>query len=266
MRTSKPVALDLCCGLGGGGKGLKAAGFFVVGVDIEAWPNEHNDAFILGDMRELKGSEIEAKYGKVSFIWASPPCQQFSYRSFPFKRCRHLRDNVPPDKSIWLACERLAKELDCPIVIENVRGAEGVNYLHPEWFMGKAATHYGSFYLWGDVPTMLPYGGGRKGFKRIDPMYKGGKPFQGQGNRGNFGWNDPAVQNPRNGYKVDATDGKQWRGNSPTHADIKEFHRGGSQNTSFNSKARKLWSAQAAMIPFELSYWIGQCYYPEPPA
>jgi len=31
------------------------------------------------------------------------------------------------------------------------------------------------------------------------------------------------------------------------------------------SKARKEWSAKAAMIPPELSEWIGKCFYPSVP-
>jgi hypothetical protein len=35
-----------------------------------------------------------------------------------------------------------------PMVVENVRGAQ-------KW-VGRAAWHYGSFYLWGDVPALMP--------------------------------------------------------------------------------------------------------------
>jgi len=38
--------------------------------------------------------------------------------------------------------------------------------------------------------------------------------------------------------------------------------RGSSKVGHHKSNARKEWSAKAAMIPEELSTWIGQCFYP----
>ena len=44
---------------------------------------------------------------------------------------------------------------------------------------------------------------------------------------------------------------------------IKQFGRGESQFTSSHSQLRKQWSALVAMIPEELSTWIGECFYPQ---
>src|SRR5207247_1036922 len=46
------------------------------------------------------------------------------------------------------ACVRIGHEAQCPIVIENVRGAQ-------KW-VGKAKWFFGSFGLWGDVPALMP--------------------------------------------------------------------------------------------------------------
>lgn len=51
--------------------------------------------------------------------------------------------------SIVKSCWEIARTAGLPIVLENVREAQ-------RW-LGKAKAHYGSRYLWGDVPAMLPY-------------------------------------------------------------------------------------------------------------
>jgi hypothetical protein len=208
----KPLALDLCCGKGGWSIGLLVAGWDVIGVDIERWEGYPEGAYFLQvDVRKIAGPMHDKQGRKISLVVASPPCQEFSYRSFPFKRCRELAANVPPDETIWRACERIARECNASLVLENVRGAQK--------YMGKAKAHYGSFYLWGAVPALLPIGRPIKGF------VGSGLKFPGEIKR--WGWA-----------------GMQM-----------------SQHSS-HSKMRKEFSAQAAMIPFELAHWIGTAFYP----
>jgi len=203
---------------------------------------------------------------KISLVVASPPCQEFSYRSFPFARCRYLRDNVPPDKTIWEACVRIAKELNAPLVLENVRGAER--------YMGKAKAHYGSFYLWGDVPAMLPIGRPTKGFQYVNITNRAGK---GPLNRKReWRGNSPLkttfpgeCERPIATYKK-KVGSEKYRG--PAMSAQRDRHhlengtrmsgRGAAQAGHHGSNARKEWSAKAAMIPPELSEWIGKCFYP----
>lgn len=211
----KPLALDLCCGKGGWTRGLLAAGWDVLGVDIELWDGYPKEAaFLKCDVREIK-----IKDEKYSLVCASPPCQEFSYRSFPFKRCRDLAANVPPDKSIWRACERIAKECNAPLILENVRGAQK--------YMGKAVAHYGSFYLWGDMPAILPIGRPIKGFRHPRGL-------------------------PNSQFGQDRTRGI-YRNRFEDHP---------AEQMSSKSMSRKEWSANAAIIPFELARWIGECLKP----
>jgi hypothetical protein len=69
----------------------------------------------------------------------------------PWKRAKAL---PPPDNTLFEACFRVQREAceaagrRVPLVVENVRGAQ-------RW-VGRARWNYGSFYLWGDVPALMP--------------------------------------------------------------------------------------------------------------
>jgi hypothetical protein len=102
---------------------------------------------ILQDVLTLHGSEFK----NATCIVASPPCQAYSYRAMPWKRAKSL---PPPDNTLFEACFRIQREAceaagrHIPMVVENVRGAE-------KW-VGPAKWHFGSYYLWGDVPILMP--------------------------------------------------------------------------------------------------------------
>lgn len=134
------IVYDLCCGTGGWADGFASAGWEVIGVDIHPHP-DFKHTFRMRDVRTLTAKDLRG----ASAIVASPPCEEFSRHDMPWTRAKNP---PPPDTSIWEACVRLARELNIPIVLENVRGAQR--------FMGKAKARWGSRYLWGDVPLMLP--------------------------------------------------------------------------------------------------------------
>lgn len=160
----KPLALDLCCGLGGWSDGLIAEGWDVIGYDIErhdygsgAYPGK----LVLQDIRTLDGRQFR---GKMSLITASPPCTEYSYMAMPWSRGKQIRNallgngefpngykgsrTIAQLNELFNACVRIGQEAGCPIIIENVRGAQ-------EW-VGTARWAWGSFYLWGDVPALMP--------------------------------------------------------------------------------------------------------------
>jgi hypothetical protein len=69
----------------------------------------------------------------------------------PWKRAKAL---PPPDNSLFEACFRIRQEA-CeasgrfiPLVVENVRGAQP--------YVGRARWRYGPYFLWGDVPAVMP--------------------------------------------------------------------------------------------------------------
>ncbi len=158
MRTAdlKPLAIDLYAGLGGWAEGLLAEGYDVVGFDIER--HQYGDhrypaQLVIQDVRTLHGSQFR----DAALIVASPPCQAYSYRAMPWKRAKAL---PPPDNTLFEACFRIQCEADeaaghhIPLIVENVRGAQ-------KW-VGRARWNFGSYYLWGDVPALMPFARGTK--------------------------------------------------------------------------------------------------------
>lgn len=158
----KPLCVDLFCGLGGWAEGFLAEGYDVIGFDIEVRP--YPAQLVIQDVLTLHGSQFK----NAAVIVASPPCQNYSYLAMPWSRSktdnsqaakamRRKWETEGPDNWLFDACLRIQREA-CeaaghyiPLLIENVRGAE-------PW-VGRAAWKYGSFFLWGDVPALMPIGG-----------------------------------------------------------------------------------------------------------
>jgi hypothetical protein len=168
VRDGKPLAYDGYCGLGGWAEGLLAEGFHVVGFDTEAhdygsggYPGE----LVIRDVTTIHGSEL----ADADLLVFSPPCQRYSYMAMPWSRAKAQAAMIEADTTgeelrklnlLFDTCFRLQREASeaaghhIPMIVENVRGAQ-------RW-VGKAAYHYGSFYLWGDIPALMPIVASRK--------------------------------------------------------------------------------------------------------
>jgi hypothetical protein len=168
----RPLGIDLFCGLGGWTEGLLAEGYDVVGFDIERHDygtGGYPAQLVLQDVLTLHGRQFK----DAALIVASPPCQEFSYMAMPWTRAKQIERalhgigqfpkgytgsrTLPELTALFNACFRIQREAIeaagyfIPLVVENVRGAE-------KW-VGRARWHYGSFYLWGDVPALMPIPG-----------------------------------------------------------------------------------------------------------
>jgi hypothetical protein len=136
-------AVDLCCGNGGMTRGMLAAGFEVVGVDVVARPG-YPASLILADVRELDAAQL----GRPEYVHASPPCTRFSL-------ARANRATDPPteaDLDVLRACLRIIDQLKPRFwSVENVRGA--VKWFRP--ILGEPRLRHGPFYLWGNFPPFL---------------------------------------------------------------------------------------------------------------
>jgi hypothetical protein len=238
---SKPLCIDLYCGLGGWSDGFLAEGYQCVGYDItrhDYGSGAYPGCLVIQDVRRLRGSEFQ----EAAVIVASPPCQEYSYRHMPWKRARSL---PAPSNELFDACFRIQREAIessgryIPLIVENVVGAQ-------KW-VGRAKWHYGSYYLWGDVPALMPFscrsmksngntharldGPGRPRFIREDV----GLIQKGQ-------------------YRAWFNDFKR--------SDGYENLSGRLSYTASGSPRRKAASAEIAKIPLALARWIAHCYKP----
>jgi hypothetical protein len=244
--NKRPLAIDLFCGLGGWTEGLLATGWRVIGFDIER--HQYGDKvypaeMVVQDVLTLHGSQFR----NADLIVASPPCQKYSYMAMPWTKAKELREKYEACEAsrkelnaLFDACFRIQREASeaagrhIPMVVENVKGAQ-------RW-VGRAKWHYGSYYLWGDVPSLMPIAHGRKN--------SGGSCF---------GERDGKLLErnvPREGYK---SAGLNWSDRSKRGQDFTRIA-GRQAGLKQSGISRKQASAEIAKIPFPLARHIGEVY------
>ena len=255
---SRPLAIDLFCGLGGWAEGFLAEGYDVVGFDIERHDYGHGSypgQLVIQDILTLDGSQFR----HAAVLVASPPCQRYSYMHMPWMRAKAQAAEILADTSgqllaelnaLFNACFRLQHEACAaagtyvPMVVENVVAAQ-------KW-VGRAAWHYGSFYLWGDVPALMPDPRGyraRADAENFTAASTNNTPSNASALRSKNGTAILTSLAARNERKQSGIPGRAWFDHGAAHF-------------SSNSRERKAASAHMAKIPFALAEHIARVYKP----
>jgi hypothetical protein len=258
-----PLCIDLFCGLGGWTEGFISEGWRVVGFDIEqhVYGEERYPAqLVLQDVRTIHGKQFK----DADMIVASSPCQEFSYRAMPWKRAKALGPPLLGMELFAQAARIQAEAIEAaggrfiPMIQENVRGAEK--------YVGKAAWHFGSYYLWGNVPALMPLT--TRGVK-VPGLGAGWRPPGHPDHKPGISFNTQAERHTKNtggSWFNIGSPGQKVVNQNPTRRGHDSFgwSKGSDvRKNSSKSTARKAASARIAKIPFPLSSHIARVYYPK---
>ena len=162
------LMLDLFCGLKGASKEAQKRGWIVVSVDIES---QFNPSIVV----DITDWHYQGKH--IDFLWASPPCDEFTLYSLPGSwKCHKGLPKKLPSMDLVYATKRIIEEVQPDYwIVENVIGA--VPFINKVF--GKYKKHVGSRYLWGEFPLFdtshkfgkwrLPPGENRKALRAEIP-------------------------------------------------------------------------------------------------
>ena len=269
----KPLVIDLFCGLGGWSEAFLAEGYRAIGFDVEA--HDYGDGkkypgeLVLRDVRSITGADLVKEYGVPEIVVASPPCQEFSYMAMPWSKAKEKMRRILADPAeqkrltdLFNQCFRIQREVSeaagryVPMIVENVRGAQ-------KW-VGRARWNFGSFYLWGDVPALMPIPG------KVRKTPEGSWDLTRKNYNGDHRWKDEGVK----AGDRRKPDGTGWTNSFADTLKGVDYEAGNKGFGDFNncemaikygskSKKRKQASAEIAKIPPALAAYIARVFKPK---
>lgn len=279
--SEKPLCIDLFCGLGGWTEGFLAEGWNVVGFDIERHvygQHQYPAQLVLQDVRTIHGSQFRHAHAIV----ASSPCQAYSYMAMPWTRARQIAAGLRGEGSfpdgysgartlaelneLFEQPARIQREASeaagryIPMIQENVKGAQ-------PW-VGPARWHFGSFYLWGDVPALMPFthrarklGGGASWYPPSDPRHQPGLDFTRLAGLKTLGHVNKRDGHSHTRHLTNQAESDAIKhGGSWFHDPTSPSRQGGVGRGGSKSPARKAASAAIAKIPLPLASHIARVY------
>jgi hypothetical protein len=213
--------------------------------------------------------------------------------AMPWSKAKEKQRKIEADANertrlcdLFNQCFRIQREVSAaaghyvPMIVENVRGAQ-------KW-VGKARWNFGSFYLWGDVPALMPIparsqskvGGtsiSNVGFNVacVRKLAHGDPNITMEEGRKHGGdcFNDPSWPGKQGGQKSIPDSCKRLPGarggkiSGYPHIEgskgFKDFHDSPIAALGSKSSARKKASAEIAKIPKPLAQWIAKTFKPK---
>ena len=222
------------------------------GTPVEGEWMEYPGELVIQDVLTLHGSQFK----DAALIVASPPCQEYSYMAMPWslakEKARKYESgelDVADLTRLFDACFRIQREAEeaaghhIPLIVENVRGAQ-------KW-VGRAKWNFGSYYLWGDVPALMPFTF-HAPKRALDDVRAGKRRHCEDGQVALFG-----ASHETRGVKVIGQLSIRHGHGHTRHLTNQSEHDGSKSN------ARKAASAMIAKIPLALSTHIARVFYPK---
>lgn len=218
---------------------------------------------VIQDVTTLHGSQFK----DAALIVASPPCQAYSYRAMPWKRAKAL---PPPSNMLFETCFRIQREAceaagrHIPLIVENVRGAQ-------KW-VGRARWNFGSFYLWGDVPALMPSTIKAQKFNPDGTAHPSGSWFKVADSKNRGARSEGQKVPSQSGRRTDLGKGARFTSRDCGVEVVAEGRKGAGAGAEWfdqnlcqhgsKSLSRKHASAMIAKIPLPLARHIAKVFHP----
>lgn len=169
------IMLDLFSGLGGASEAFLQEGWKVYRLDNNRLFSDPDSEYFVPNTQyaDLKLMKPDFYIGKIDFLWASPPCQEFSlaYNSLRSRAAREGKEFYPNMDLVEITAKIIETVKPRFWAVENVHGSQ--EFLNP--IFGKYRIKLGSALIWGNFP-IVGFDAQEKGFK--DKIWEKDSPIR----------------------------------------------------------------------------------------